>query len=269
MLKIIVSITLALPFITTLIGSRAPEFSPQIFPDYSNNNCVSCHSRITAPVALSNRYFEWYASAHNRRGVGCEKCHGGDAAITDKDKAHTGVQSKANPQSRIHWKNLPENCNACHQAVVSAFVTSRHYQQLKGSGLGPSCTACHEHMVSQVAQTPLQAAKLCAQCHATINGLMPMRLEIPDKAEAFMHSLNRANVAVVWAESLFTLAENRKMELRMERMRLNSARSTLREAKVNWHTFDPDFSRQRADEAFTMALKLKDELQKKLGSPAQ
>lgn len=120
-------------------------------------------------------------------------------------------------------------------------------------------------MVSQSPQTPLQTATLCAQCHATVNGLMPMKLEILDQAQNFMHSLNRANVAVTWAESLFSVAENRRLELRLERLELAEARGALREAKVRWHAFEPEASRKKADEAFTTAMKLKDALQQKIG----
>lgn len=266
MLKGMVSFVLLTAVGVVLASGRALNGSSQdVVPQLRNNQCVSCHSRLTEPVSLSNRYFEWHSSAHNRRGTGCEKCHGGDASAKDKAIAHAGVLKKTQPGSRLHWKNLPETCNTCHQSVVSAFVGSRHYQHLKGSGLGPGCTACHEHMASQVPQTPIQTASLCAQCHATVNGLMPMNMEILDRAENFMHALNRANVAVVWAESLFSVAENRKLDLRVERLEVAAARGALREAKINWHAFDPDSSRRKADEAFNISLKLKDELQKKLG----
>lgn len=246
-------------------NSAASVSSRQSGQLWQENNCVSCHSRISEPVTLSNRYFEWHTSMHAERGVGCEKCHGGDATTKDKTQAHKGILPRTSLQSRLHWQNLPETCDACHQDVVRAFKTSRHYQFLRGTALGPSCVACHEHMASQVAQTPTQAAVLCSRCHATIDGPLPMRLEIPDQAAIFMQALNRANIVVAWADSLYKTAEARRLELSVERMELTRAREALRDMKISWHAFDLDNSRKKADEAFNAGVRARDQLQKKLG----
>src|SRR6266508_5907913 len=46
-------------------------------PDYKNNNCVNCHSRLLEPLRVGNRYLEWQLSRHREKGASCEKCHGG------------------------------------------------------------------------------------------------------------------------------------------------------------------------------------------------
>ncbi|HZS06525.1 MAG TPA: multiheme c-type cytochrome [Blastocatellia bacterium] len=234
-------------------------------PSYRTNSCVNCHSAIATPVALSNRYFEWHSSIHEERGIGCDKCHGGNPATGNKNQAHEGVLPARQMQSRTHWLNLPETCRACHEGVVSEFVKSRHYQNLRPSGMGPSCSTCHGHMGSKVVMTPTETESLCAHCHDTINGLLPARPEIPAAAQTAMQSLNRANVAVAWVESLMKKGEALKMDLRVERLGFTAAKGTLKDAKVSWHAFDIEATRRKADDAFAMGMKLKGELEKKLG----
>jgi Cytochrome c7 and related cytochrome c len=74
-------------------------------PDYKNNNCVYCHSRLLEPLRVGNRYLEWQFSRHQEKGASCEKCHGGDPSAKDKQLAHAGVSPASNQQSRLHWKN--------------------------------------------------------------------------------------------------------------------------------------------------------------------
>src|SRR5262245_3349292 len=97
------------------VESRHPKQSGDAA--YKQNNCVNCHSQIVE-LHVGNLYLEWQLSAHQEKGVGCEKCHGGDPAISDKEKAHIGVLGQSDPKSRINWKNQPETCGACHQEVV-------------------------------------------------------------------------------------------------------------------------------------------------------
>lgn len=232
--------------------------------DYRTNNCVTCHAQITQPVALSNRYFEWHSSAHKEYGVSCEKCHGGDPSTSDKVKAHVGIYPYANQRSQIHFRNLPTTCKSCHQGVVQAFVESKHYQNLKTTGLGPSCSTCHAHMASEVVLSPQQISHLCAYCHDTINGVLPPRPAIREKAEAVMQSLNRAAVAVAWATSLLREAEMKRLFVSTERVQVIAAQGMLKDAKFSWHAFDLETMQKKADEAFSAALKAKDELSKKV-----
>lgn len=232
--------------------------------DYSKNNCVTCHAQITQPIALSNRYFEWHASAHKDVGVSCEKCHGGDPATADKAKAHVGIYPYANPNSRLHFRNLPVTCKSCHQGIVETFIESKHYQNLKTTGLGPSCSNCHAHMASEVILTPQQTANLCAYCHDTINGALPPRPDIRDKAEAVMQSLNRADVAVSWATSLLRAAEIKRLSVATEQLQVNAAAGLLKDAKFTWHTFDLENTQKKANEAFSLAMRAKEDLGKKV-----
>ncbi|MDX2043037.1 MAG: multiheme c-type cytochrome [Acidobacteriota bacterium] len=232
--------------------------------EFKDNNCVGCHAKVTSPYKLTSRYAEWQISTHHEKAVGCEKCHGGDPAIKDEKRAHQGVVPPENPQSRLHLKNLPETCSTCHQGVVSSFTESTHYQKLKGAGIGPSCSTCHVHMGSQVLYTPEETAAMCSTCHNSPNKLMPLRPEIPEKANEVMQSIRRANTMVLWADRLLDQAGAKKLDINDEQKEQKIARAVLAEAKVSWHAFNLESVRKKADDAHDMSAKVKDSLRAKL-----
>jgi hypothetical protein len=234
-------------------------------PDYKNNNCVSCHSGLLDPLRLGNRYLEWQFSRHRDKGVSCEKCHGGDPSAKDKQIAHAGVSPASDQQSRLHWKNQPETCGACHQNVASAFVESAHYKRLNGIGLGPSCNTCHVHMAKQAPYSPVETAKLCSRCHDSINSLKPSP-EIPARAKETMMALQRADYVIRWARLLLDNGRRMNLSLNEETNEFKTTEDTLREARVKWRTFDLDAVRKQAGGAFTRGMKLRDGLRKRLGA---
>jgi hypothetical protein len=234
-------------------------------PDYKNNNCVSCHSRLLEPLRVGNRYLEWQFSRHQENGASCEKCHGGDPSAKDKQVAHAGVSPASNQQSRLHWKNQPETCGACHQNVASAFVESAHYKRLNGIGLGPSCNTCHAHMATRVIYSPVETAKLCSRCHDSINSLKPSP-EIPARAKETMMALQRADYVIRWARLLLDNGRRMNLSLNEETNELKTAEDGLREARVKWHTLDLDAVRKQADGAFLKSTKVKDGMLKRLGA---
>ena len=258
---------LAVAFFSAVLGqtNSQPSPVPGQEPDYRNNNCVTCHSKITAPVVLSNRYFEWHSSVHKDTGVSCEKCHGGNPATSDKTKAHVGILPYANQQSTIHFRNVATTCQSCHQGVVNKFIESKHYQNLKTMGLGPSCSTCHAHMATEVVLSPQQISNLCSFCHNTVNGVLPPRPEVAAKAEAVMESLNRADVAVAWATSLLREAEMKRRNVAVERLQVMAAQGSLKDAKLTWHSFNLEATQKRADEAFSTAMAAKEQVEKKVG----
>lgn len=232
--------------------------------EFKDNNCVSCHAKLTNPYKLTSRYAEWQISTHHEKAVGCEKCHGGDSAIKDEKRAHQGVAAPGNPQSRLNPKNLPETCNSCHQSVVSSFTESTHYQKLKGAGIGPSCSTCHVHMGSQVLYTPEETAAMCSTCHNSPNKLMTPRPEIPEKANEVMQSIRRANTMVLWADRLIEQADAKKLDISDEKKEQKIAKAVFAEAKVSWHGFNLESVRRKADDAHEMSTKVKDSLRAKL-----
>ena len=241
----------------------ANSFRP-IQNEFKDNNCVSCHARLANPYKLTSHYAEWQISTHHEKAVGCEKCHGGDPAIKDQKLAHQGVIAPQDPQSRLHQKNLPETCSACHQGLVSSFTESKHYQNLKSAGIGPSCSTCHIHMGSQVLYTPEETAAMCATCHNSPNKLMPLRPEIPEKANEVMQAIRRANTVVLWADRLIDQAEAKKLDISDEKKEQKIARAVMAEAKSSWHAFNLEVVRKKADDAYEMSTKVKDSVRAKL-----
>lgn len=226
------------------------------------NGCVRCHSQLSTPVEMSNRFLDWRTSAH--KGVSCDKCHGGDVAARDSARAHAGVLPASNKNSTIHEMNAPETCGRCHAPVVSSFVESEHYQRLKTSGLGPSCINCHPHMGTSVARAPSEGESLCTFCHNTVNGLLPQRPDIVRKAKTTLDAIARTNYMVAWIDESLAQAEKKKLDVKAEREDLRLLKMTLAEAKAGWHTFNLEAPALKADKSFDEAVKVKDRLSKKL-----
>ncbi len=248
-----------------ILGSGVSAVSSQdTLADFKDNNCVTCHARLSNPYRLTSRYAEWHISMHKDKTIGCEKCHGGDPAIKEEKQAHVGVVPPQDVRSRLHQKNLPETCGACHQSIVSSFVESRHYQKLKDAGIGPSCSTCHVHMASQVLYTPEETAQMCSTCHNSPNRLMPLRPEIPQQANEVMQAIRRANTVVMWADRLIEQAQAKKLDISDEKKEQQIARAVMAEAKTSWHAFNLEVVRRKADDAFEMSSKVKDSLRAKL-----
>jgi hypothetical protein len=254
------------PILLALIATGPSVRATQDEVDlYKSDSCVKCHSHVTSPMGMANRYLDWHLSAHKYKGVGCEKCHGGDSSVQNENGAHMGILPPDKLESRLHAMNLPDTCGSCHKPVVDAFVKSVHYQRLKLSGMGPSCNTCHAHMASIVIRSPEEAAALCARCHDAINGLMARRPEIPARAEQVMQALKRANSMVVWANSLVDEAGKKKLDIGAQGDQMKAAIARLTTAKVGWHAFNLDSTEAEANAAFELAVKVKDRLMKRLG----
>ena len=256
-------------FLGIIVVVFSPSWSKQSLAQeemaaFKDNSCVGCHSNDAKARGSFPRYAEWHISTHKEKGVGCERCHGGDPTAKDQNKAHAGVIKSSEAQSRLHLKNLPETCNACHTGIVSSFVESMHYQKLKASGMGPSCATCHAHMATNVLYTPAETALLCAQCHNSPNKILPQRPEIPEKASQAMQALRQANTVILWADRLLTEGRNKKVDLRAEEQEMQLVQAMLTDAKVSWHAFNLDLAQSKAKAAFEKGTALKDELRKKL-----
>jgi hypothetical protein len=233
-------------------------------PSYQGNNCISCHSALNDPLHVSNRYYDWRMSPHQENGVGCEKCHGGDPATPDIKKAHVGVRRSSDVQSRLHYKNQPGTCGACHQSIASSFARSSHHQKLKSAGMGPSCSTCHGQMGNRLILSAEETANLCAGCHNAVNSMSP-RPGLPQRANDTMLAIQRAHNAVNWANTLLTHSQRLGLAFNTEREELKRAQETLRDAQVNWHSFNLEGVQKQADDSFHAATKVRDDLRKKLG----
>lgn len=134
-------------------------------PQQVSNRCAQCHFANLVDVPGAAHLSEWERSPHARHGVGCERCHGGDAATVHPVEAHRGVLDSRNPASPVNRANLPGTCGACHTAALQAFGRSRHAALLvHGDAGAPSCSTCHGAMTARV-PSPRVLESQCARCH--------------------------------------------------------------------------------------------------------
>lgn len=130
----------------------------------TTSRCADCH--FANPGSVSPAHLsEWEMSAHGRRDVGCETCHGGNPRSFEPFVAHQDILARTNPASPVHRANLPRTCGACHTGPLVAFQRSRHYELLRaGDRNVPNCATCHgEAAGTRLSPKALEAQ--CAQCH--------------------------------------------------------------------------------------------------------
>jgi hypothetical protein len=129
-----------------------------------SGSCVDCH--FADPAAPEREHLgDWERSAHGRAGVGCEKCHGGDAASYDAALAHRGIRHSGNAASRVHRRSLPATCGTCHPGPFVHFQKSRHYALLRsGDNRVPTCATCHGAVASALPSPKILEAE-CQRCH--------------------------------------------------------------------------------------------------------
>jgi hypothetical protein len=80
-----------------------------------------------------------------------------------------------------------------------------------------------------------------------------------------MMALQRADYVIRWARLLLDNGRRWNLSINEETNEFKTAEDTLREARVNWHTFDLENVRKQADDAFIKGSKVKDKLRKRLG----
>lgn len=255
---------LSLVLLTWLLGGLATEVSTA---DLTANSCVTCHRRADTTKALpawyQDQFIHWYGSVHGRKGVTCEKCHGGDPTHANKEQAHQGLKGSSDPLSPIYYKNVPEMCGTCHTAVYQHFVQSRHYRNLKADRLAPSCTTCHGFQMDTGAVAFPQIVKRCTICHQPQKvkpEVGPLATRVVDEIAKTDHAVKRARLAI-------DLALEQGGEVKGVQDSVVAAQERLNKTGALWHNFRlGDFTqelreiRAMADNAYAAA---KDEILKK------
>ncbi len=266
-------VALAMPLIMVLIImlTRLPDVDAQrarqagpggLSAKFRGNNCVTCHATISEPLALSAHFYQWRGSRHEAAGIGCDKCHGGDPQAKQAAAAHRGVAPPAQPTGSLHRQNQSATCGACHREVTEAFVQSEHYRQLRNSAEGPVCATCHGHMASAVIYWPPETAKLCASCHRSGTD----SAGLPARAQDLISAFTRADEILEWGGFLIESNPGRRAQLRAEIDDLTRLKTTLSEAKREFHRFNLEASRTSADRVFTDGYRLKEAIWKKIPS---
>ena len=161
--------------------------------------CVECHKNPdfrTQNKKLYDYYNDWIVSTHNKAGVSCADCHGGDPNTDAAEKAHDGGFLPSNPNSQVHYKKLPATCGKCHEAAYQQFTRSRHYKALMSEEQAPHCATCHGSINSKVYYTSI-VEPTCKSCH---NGKRADLPNIADQAEEILQRLNIAKAYMGWTE---------------------------------------------------------------------
>jgi len=144
------------------------------------NSCIECHQQLEdslkAPVAGMAQ------DIHQKFGLSCRDCHGGNPTQDDadlaKDKTFKGAPKKA---------RIPEFCGACHSDAalmrkfnpniridqLELYRTSQHGRLLaKGDSKVAVCTDCHGvHGILPASMPkssifPWNVPQTCGRCHA-------------------------------------------------------------------------------------------------------
>ena len=216
----------------------------------TDNTCVACHSGLPGSSFVGVKSHSWRGSIHQKRGVTCDKCHGGNPRAPEQKAAHQGVLGSSDSQSTVYFKNIPATCGKCHGAEFYKFGQSLHYKMLESTGKGPDCVTCHGSMVNSIL-TPDTIAALCEQCHNDRMGIFPY---IPQKAKAVLLLL-RESTALLDADA----KRYRPAEGTAKARHLRDARTSLHSARTDWHKFDLDTVTGHLQEMYNSLEKLSPE----------
>ncbi len=191
----------------------------------SDNGCVDCHQSLAPSPTRAHDFNEWKQSLHSRKGVTCEKCHGGNPSEPDSRKVHETIIKSNQPKSPLYYTQIPQTCGSCHAGELGEFKKSAHYKELQRSGKGPNCTLCHGSMAVRVPQ-PDQLEQSCTVCHP--------RREIVREA---LVELNLAGAALKKWEGEFEKASRRGGAPAAQEASLNEQREAFKQVQKHWHSF--------------------------------
>jgi hypothetical protein len=213
------------------------------------NSCVACHRQAgtlkALPAWYQDAYVHWYGSVHGKKGVTCDRCHGGDPGQADKKKAHLGILPSTDSKSPIYYKNLPETCGGCHKEVYRAFSQSRHYQNLKADRLAPTCTTCHGFQMDIGPVSRLQMAGRCPVCHNPQKGVKP---EVVELTRRILEKTVQTEQAIENAQAALELAGKAGKKAKGAENKIRLARKRLEGTGTYWHRFQlADFDRELSD----------------------
>ena len=222
---------LALALVVILLASPS---SAQV------SRCADCHiANAEAPTVnwspfASRHLSDWEHSPHERANVGCEKCHGGDAATFERFQAHQGMLNARNPASPVHPANLPQTCGTCHTGPFVAFQKSHHFEMLKaGDRSVPTCSTCHGEVGASLL-SPRGMQNACNRCHGP-NAAQP-RPERAADAGILMTGVREVRATLTEARSLIQRVKDPERRITLE-SQWRQAEVPLIEAAQAGHEF--------------------------------
>ncbi len=142
----------------------------RVFPFNLPETCGQCHAdaQLAAEhnIPVPDAYQSYMSSVHGQGllksgllfAADCTDCHG----------SHL-IFKAANPDSKIHRRNVMGTCGDCHQGIIEDYKKSVHADRHEqGNENAPLCTDCHRtHGVpdARTSSFDLAALEACGSCH--------------------------------------------------------------------------------------------------------
>ncbi len=144
------------------------------------NSCIECHQELEEKLLAPVEAFK--LDVHQKFGLNCSDCHGGNPAQEDIDSAKDKTFKGAPQRNKV-----PEFCASCHSNSahmknfnpglrvdqLELYLTSRHGQLLrKGDAKAAVCTDCHGTHGIQASSHPKSLTfpwnipQTCGRCHS-------------------------------------------------------------------------------------------------------
>lgn len=216
------------------------------------SRCADCHiANVESPAvnwsAFAVRHLsDWDHSPHERAGVGCEKCHGGNAATFERFQAHQGMLNARNPASPVNPANLPQTCGTCHTGPFVAFQKSHHFELLRaGDRTVPTCSTCHGEVGARLL-SPRGLQNTCNRCHGP--GSAQPRPDRAADAGILMSGVRDVRATLSEARSLIRRVKDPERRIALE-SQWRQAEVPLIEAAQAGHEFVFTNVRERLDTA--------------------
>jgi hypothetical protein len=148
---------------------------PDSLATEGENDCIRCHQFIGGE--MGKPVSQWSGSIHQRQGITCDQCHGGNPDLKIGNLRKLGPQeihewSKRAMYAIPNFAGAPSGqaqfdlCAICHPEsaeVYAASIMGQAYLQAKG---GPSCTQCHGAHRNAIPSVP----ESCKSCHQNTTG---------------------------------------------------------------------------------------------------
>lgn len=114
---------------------KAKEFAPE-----QTKGCLKCHTKKNVQ--------QYKNSIHEKKGVGCEKCHQGGHSV-----------------KKITKNEIPDICGKCHGSHEKSFNNSIHQTVFKsGNKNAPTCADCHGVHAIISSKMSIESES-CLKCH--------------------------------------------------------------------------------------------------------
>jgi hypothetical protein len=204
--------------VLTLVISAASGDVPAN-ADPGPRRCLACHL-----VTVAEHLHDWDRSVHARAGVTCTSCH--VPQPSGPGPAVPGAQDR--PAAAI-------TCGSCHVAIATAFRTSQHATQARGTTIGPTCTDCHTRAGGNVL-VPERFAESCGRCHQdkTAKG----DLVISRRAIDVLDKLRRVALASALVGQQLDAHRRNGTLAQATAQRFTDLGVAIDDLAVEWHRFD-------------------------------